>query len=47
MGRILVTLFFASYWFVGGYAVLALTPYAIQGGLVGSIIGLLLLLSVL
>jgi hypothetical protein len=46
MGRIFETLFFASYWFVGGYAALALTPYAVQGGLIGSILGLLLLLAV-
>ena len=38
-----LALFIAIYWFTGGYTCLALTPYALQIGLVGHIIGLVLL----
>jgi len=38
------TLAIAIYWFAGGYAGLWWTPYALQAGLIGLIIGLLLYL---
>ena len=39
-----LALFIAIYWFTGGYACLGLTPYALQAGLIGHIIGLTLLI---
>jgi len=46
MEELLIALFFAAYWFAGGFFTFILTPYSIEAGLVGSIIGSLLLRAV-
>ena len=40
--RVREPLFFALYWFIGGYAATWFTPWALQTGIGSSLIGLIL-----